>query len=96
MDIIIIADFQDRFLDRIHTLIQIGQEMPTLEPLGYTKEEFRNMFKKGHVTVLDCLEEGRILFDDGFYDQLKTEFLKAKRKGLRKTSISWLIEPLFS
>ncbi|MFX1513732.1 MAG: nucleotidyltransferase domain-containing protein [Promethearchaeota archaeon] len=94
IDIVVVADFNEIFLDRIGSLIEIGHELPNLEPLGYTKEEFVTMFKKGHVTVLDCLEEGEILYDDGLIGQLKVEFNEAKQKGLRKTKVSWIIDAL--
>ncbi len=94
IDIVVVADFNETFLDRIGSLIEIGQNLSNLEPLGYTKGEFIDMFKRGHVTVLDCLEDGIILYDDGLVQQLKVEFNEAKRRGLRKTEVSWIIDAL--
>ena len=92
IDIIVIANFKSSFLDRIGELIRISHYIPELEPLGYTIEEFTSMYRKGNVTVLDCLEEGVILFDNGIVEQLKSDFIDKKNKGLKKTGVSWVID----
>jgi len=62
VDLIVIADFEEDFLDRIKLLLDLNDEkrLP-LEPIGYTPEEFEMMRREGNPFILEVLEEGEFL-----------------------------------
>ncbi|HCC32711.1 MAG TPA: hypothetical protein DEQ28_02235 [Clostridiales bacterium] len=62
MDIVVIADFEAPFLERIGILLELndGIGLP-LEPLGYTREEFRRMREEGNVFLQEVLDTGLVL-----------------------------------
>lgn len=43
VDIIVIADFKQRFVDRIGELLDLAPKGLRLEPLAYTPQEFKQM-----------------------------------------------------
>jgi len=46
VDIIVIADFEEPFLDRIKLLLDLNDNIGLpIEPIGYTPEEFQKMQK---------------------------------------------------
>lgn len=57
VDIIVIADFKEPFLERIKTLLDLndGIGLP-LEPIGYTPEEFQKMRKHGNPFIEEVLK----------------------------------------
>lgn len=63
VDLVVVADFQEPFLDRIRLLMDLndGIGLP-LEPVGYTPEEFRRMREAGNRFVQEVLETGRVLY----------------------------------
>jgi len=60
MDMIVIANFTEGFLDRIKTLLDLNVGLP-LEPIGYTPEEFKRMKEQGNPFILDVLREGKVI-----------------------------------
>lgn len=62
VDMVVIADFKEPFLERIKLLLDLndGVGLP-LEPVGYTPEEFQRMRREGNRFVQEILEHGRIL-----------------------------------
>ncbi|GBC84565.1 hypothetical protein HRbin11_00996 [bacterium HR11] len=65
VDIAVIADFREPFLDRIRRLLDLneGLSLP-LEPVGYTPEEFRTMWRVGNRFVREVAAHGRVLHGD--------------------------------
>lgn len=63
VDLVVVADFQEPFLDRIRLLMDLndGIGLP-LEAVGYTPEEFRQMREAGNRFVQEVLETGRVLY----------------------------------
>ncbi len=63
VDIVVVADFQEPFLDRIRRLLDLndGIGLP-LEPVGYTPEEFDRMRQEGNRFVEEVLRHGRFLY----------------------------------
>ncbi|MEM4676026.1 MAG: nucleotidyltransferase domain-containing protein [Nitrososphaerota archaeon] len=62
VDLLVVANFRENFLDRIKLLLELNDELKLpLEPVGYTIEEFSEMLKKGNRFILRILEEGEIL-----------------------------------
>lgn len=62
VDIMVVADFKEAFLDRIKLLLDINDEVGLpLEPVGYTPEEFRRMLREGNRFVQKALEGCKVL-----------------------------------
>lgn len=63
VDLVVIADFQEDFLDRIKRLLDLNDDpaLP-LEPVGYTLEEFQRMRREGNRFIQEVLENGTILY----------------------------------
>lgn len=63
VDLIVVADFEEPFLDRIKVLLDLndGIGLP-LEPIGYTPEEFQKMKEEGNLFIREVLETGKILY----------------------------------
>jgi hypothetical protein len=62
VDIVVVADFEQGFLDMIKVLLDLNVGLP-LEPVGYTPEEFTRMQMEGNPFILELLEKGRILYE---------------------------------
>ncbi|MCS7313057.1 MAG: nucleotidyltransferase domain-containing protein [Acidobacteria bacterium] len=65
VDIAVIANFQETFLDRICRLLDLNEGLGLpLEPVGYTPEEFRQMWEAGNRFVREIVTHGRVLAGD--------------------------------
>lgn len=62
IDLIVIADWKEGFLDRIKTLMEMNDLKLPIEPIGYTEEEFEEMIRKGNPFILKVLEEGVVIY----------------------------------
>lgn len=62
IDILIVADFKEDFLERIGTLMKLNTFGIPVEPLGYTPEEFEDMKRRKNPFILEVLEKGKILY----------------------------------
>lgn len=62
VDLLVVADFKEPFLDRIKLLLDLndGIGLP-LEPVGYTVEEFQKMRESGNRFLEEVLRTGRLL-----------------------------------
>ncbi len=63
VDILVVADFKEPFLDRIKVLLDLNDDIGLpLEPIGYTSEEFRKMQEGGNLFIQEVLETGEVLY----------------------------------
>jgi hypothetical protein len=62
VDILVVADFKQDFLDRISILMDLNEFGLPLEPVGYTPEEFEQMKDGGNPFILEVLDKGKVLF----------------------------------
>ncbi|MEM3028289.1 MAG: nucleotidyltransferase domain-containing protein [Candidatus Bathyarchaeia archaeon] len=62
IDILIIADFKESFLDRIKSLMELNTFRIPVEPIGYTPDEFEAMRARGNRFLMEVLEKGKILY----------------------------------
>lgn len=63
VDIIVIADFQESFLDRIKLLLDLNAAVKLpLEPVGYTPKEFQGMNETGNRFIQEVLATGKVLY----------------------------------
>ena len=60
-DLLVIADFSEKYLDRIGKLLEILDSK--IEPHPYTLEEALEMLKKGNPTVIDAMSEGVVVYE---------------------------------
>ncbi|ADC65200.1 DNA polymerase beta domain protein region [Ferroglobus placidus DSM 10642] len=90
-DLLIIADFTERYLDRIGRLLEILDLGINLEPHPYTLNEALEMLKKGSPTILDALSEGIILFESKKFEVVKKAYEELLKKGLKKSKVSYVL-----
>ena len=63
VDIMVIADFKEGFLDRVKLLLDLNDEMRLpLEPVGYTSKEFQRMLEEGNPFIREVFVSGKILY----------------------------------
>jgi len=62
IDILVVADFQVGFLDRIKLLMDLNRFGLPVEPIGYTLEEFDRMKEADNGFVARVLNTGRVLY----------------------------------
>ncbi|MCP8316880.1 MAG: nucleotidyltransferase domain-containing protein [archaeon] len=91
IDLLIISDkLPHNFLNRLKLLNEINPTTAPIEALGYTTKEFEEMLRKKNPTAFDAIEEGIILYDDGYLIKIKNLFEKIKEElGLVKVEDYW-------
>jgi len=62
IDILVVADFKEDFLDRIRTLIDFNTFKIPIKPVGYTPEEFNQMKNRKNTFIMEVLEKGKVLY----------------------------------
>ena len=63
VDILVVADFKEPFLDRIKILLDLNDSIGLpLEPIGYTPEEFQRMKKEENRFIREVLKTGKVLY----------------------------------
>jgi predicted nucleotidyltransferase len=62
VDVLVVADFKEGFLDRIATLMRLNAFGIPIEPIGYTLEELEEMKRRGNPFILEVLEKGKVLY----------------------------------
>lgn len=63
VDIMVIADFKESFLDRIKVLLDLNEAVKLpLEPVGYSPEEFQGMNETGNRFIQEVLTTGKVLY----------------------------------
>ncbi len=93
-DILIIADFRDKYLDRIGNILElIDNTNLTIEPHPYTLKEAIEMLKKGNPIIVDAISGGIILYSREEFKELLKLYEELLRKGLKKSETSIIIPP---
>ncbi len=63
VDILVVADFKEDFLDRIRVLMDLNRFGIPIGPVGYTPSEFEETRRRwGNAFILEALEKGKILY----------------------------------
>ena len=62
VDIVVVADFEESFLDRIRVLIDLNRFGIPIEPIGYTPAEFEEMKSKRNPFILEVIDKGKVMF----------------------------------
>jgi len=64
IDILVISDFSENFLDRIKTLLELNRFKLPIEPIGYTPSELRRMRREGNPFLEEILTNCKVLYGD--------------------------------
>ncbi len=65
IDILVVADFKEGFLDRIKGLMDINTFKIPIEPIGYTPNEFKEMMEKKNPFIMEVMEKGKVMYRRG-------------------------------
>ncbi len=91
-DLLIIADFRERYLDRIKMILDMLEDIPlAIEPHPYTPDEALSMLRKGNPIIVDALEEGKILYSTKELEEIIEEYRRLKERGLKRTDTTIVV-----
>ncbi len=91
-DLLIIAEFREKYLDRIGKIFNILKDIRIpIEPHPYTLEEALELLRNGNPTIIDAIEEGKILFITDRGKKLYEEFKRLRNLGLKRTKTTIII-----
>jgi predicted nucleotidyltransferase len=63
LDLLVVADFREPFLERIGRLLELGADLGLpLEPVGYRPEEVEAMWGQGNRFLEETVRTGRLLY----------------------------------
>ncbi len=82
-DIILIGDFQERFIDRGKIISHLLPSM-AIDIFCYTPSEFEMMFSSFNLTAIDGIGEGIVLFGQKFLSSYQERFEEFIQKGMKK------------
>jgi predicted nucleotidyltransferase len=91
-DILLIGEFPEEFIYRSKKIIQFAPFLP-IDLFCYTLEEFDSMFTSFHLTAMDAIGEGIILFDTEILEQYQIKYETYVKQGMKKLNCV-LIPPL--
>jgi len=63
LDVIIIKETDERFLDRLKTIYELVQPRFAMDVLVYTPQEFTEMQKRGNSFIEMVLKEGIVVYE---------------------------------
>lgn len=64
IDLIVIKNWDEAFLDRIKVLLELNDQKLPVGPIGYTEDEFKKMIKDENPFILKVLEEGVVIYEE--------------------------------
>jgi len=72
VDLIVIADWREGFLERIKLLLDLNEFGIPLEPIGYTEEEFEDLIDGENPFILEVLKEGKVIYEGLPFNQSRS------------------------
>ena len=63
LDLIIVGEFKERFIDRIGKIIELNESDLEIDVMVYTEEEFQKMIKERRPFIEQALEEGIVVYE---------------------------------
>ena len=63
LDLVIVGEFKDRFIDRIGKIIELNDSDLEIEAMVYTEEEFQKMIQERRPFIEQVLEEGMVVYE---------------------------------
>jgi len=91
VDLIVIADFEKPFLDRLDELALLNDTGLGLEVLGYTPDEFMQMLDRLNPGAIEAVEFGIPIIHGKVLHELKRRLVELKKLGLTKTRCTYLL-----
>ncbi len=76
IDVLIVLKLAPEGLDRFKLI----PYTPMIQPWIYTEDEFYTALKNFDIAVLDALEHGIVVYDDGFWIEAKKYFQEFKKE----------------
>jgi len=64
VDLIVISDWRQDFLDRIKVLLDMNEFGLPLEAIGYTEDEFEQMTREGNRFIAEVIATGKIIYSE--------------------------------
>jgi len=92
VDLIVIADFEKSFLQRLEELAPSINNRFNFEAVGYTPREFLDMLGDLNVKAIEAVEQGIPINSSPIYTELKRKLNELKSEGLRRTNCSYRLE----
>lgn len=79
-----------RLIDRIGQFAKLAQG--NMEIFPYSRSQWQHMFKTFNPLLLEVLEDGVVLFDNGEFSAMRETFRKLRSEGLiLRTNFGWQI-----
>jgi predicted nucleotidyltransferase len=91
IDLIVIADFEKPFLERLDELALLNDTGLMLEVVGYTRGEFMEMLDRLNPSAIEALEFGTPILPGPFLSEFKDKLAELKTLGLTKTRSSYFL-----
>ena len=63
LDLIIVGEFKERFIDRIGKIIELNDSDLEIDAMVYTEEEFQKMIQDRRPFIEQALEEGIVVYE---------------------------------
>ena len=63
LDLVIVGEFKERFIDRIGKIIELNDSNLEIEAMVYTEEEFQKMIQERRPFIEQVLEEGIVVYE---------------------------------
>lgn len=63
LDLVIVGEFKERFIDRIGKIIELNDSDLEINAMVYTEEEFQKMIKERRPFIEQALEEGIVVYE---------------------------------
>ena len=63
LDLVIVGEFKERFIDRIGKIIELNDSDLEIEAIVYTEEEFQKMIQERRPFIEQVLEEGIVVYE---------------------------------
>ena len=89
--VVVAARLPGDFHDRLRELQELNNTGCPIDAFAYTPEEFWDMLERGHVTALDAAADGVPVYGGAYFRSLRKEFLSMVRRGLHRSSCSWVL-----
>jgi len=63
LDLVIVGEFKERFIDRIGKIIELNDSDLEIDVMVYTEEEFQKMIQERRPFIEQALEEGIVVYE---------------------------------
>ncbi len=90
VDIIVVGGkLPSNFFQRMFELNRMRDGQTPIEAVAYSRDEWENMRRQFHLTVLETMEWGIPLHGEALFAVWKAEFERWKKMGLRRKDTGW-------